>query len=311
MKFRGLTKRLVASATLWLGLIPAVAAQTTTVEYIHTDALGSPVATSDAAGNITGRQIFEPYGASLTPSPADGPGFAGHVLDAASGLSYMQQRYFDPDIGRFVSVDPLYVDLVQGKNFNRFYYAEGNPYTFVDRDGRESGPTFKLLNEQANGGPVIPPPRSPEDWLGPTIGVALASMLATPAPAEIAAVWRLYRLYRVAEAAQSPSLKGYDDVVSVLRQGGGAPKQTSASGSRTTQYSMSGGQKSAKELFDNATAGSSTVRGDGQLGRMQDGTVVHMSSRTLKDGTRETSVRFSRDKTGSHIKEVTKARYRE
>lgn len=311
MDFGKLIKRQTAVATIWLGLISSAAAQTTIVEYVHTDALGSPVATSDAAGNVTERRVFEPYGASLTSSPSNGPGFAGHVLDAASGLSYMQQRYYDPDIGRFVSVDPLYVDIVQGKNFNRFYYAEGNPYTFVDRDGRESGPTFKLLNDQANGGPVIPPPGSPEDWLGPAIGVALASMLAAPAPAEIAGLWRLYRVYRVAEAAQSPSLRGYDDVADVLRQGGGAPKQTSVSGSRTTQYSMPGGEKSAQELFDNAIAGSSAVRGDGQLGRMQDGTVVHMSSRTLKDGSRETSVRFSRDKTGSHIKEVTKVRYRE
>ena len=38
----------------------------------------------------------------------DGPGYTGHVTDAATGLVYMQQRYYDPMIGqRLLSVDPV------------------------------------------------------------------------------------------------------------------------------------------------------------------------------------------------------------
>lgn len=57
-------------------------------------------------------------------------------MDSQSGLTYMQQRYNDPTIGRLLSVDPVSADGTNGKNFNRYYYAANNPYRFTDPDGR-------------------------------------------------------------------------------------------------------------------------------------------------------------------------------
>jgi uncharacterized protein RhaS with RHS repeats len=48
----------------------------------------------------------------------------------------MQQRYYDPGIGRFLSVDPVTADGNTGGNFNRYWYANNNPYRFTDPDGR-------------------------------------------------------------------------------------------------------------------------------------------------------------------------------
>jgi len=115
-----------------------------TVEYIHTDALGSVVAITDEAGNVVERNEYEPYGFDLTGAK-DGPGYTGHVTDAVSGLSYMQQRYYDPSIGRFLSVDPVTVDGNIGSNFNRYKYASNNPYRFTDPDGRMDRDTRKQL----------------------------------------------------------------------------------------------------------------------------------------------------------------------
>ena len=47
----------------------------------------------------------------------------------------MQQRYFDPIAGRFLSVDPVVTDTQTGDDFNRYVYANGNPYKYVDPDG--------------------------------------------------------------------------------------------------------------------------------------------------------------------------------
>jgi RHS repeat-associated protein len=66
----------------------------------------------------------------------DGVGYTGHVMDQSSGLIYMQQRYYDPAIGRFLSVDPSYADPSSGGNFNRYWYANNSPYRFTDPDGR-------------------------------------------------------------------------------------------------------------------------------------------------------------------------------
>jgi RHS repeat-associated protein len=70
----------------------------------------------------------------------DRPGFTGHVKDAQTGMNYMQQRYYDPMIGRFLSVDPVTATSVGG-NFNRYWYANDNPYRFIDPDGRQTSGT--------------------------------------------------------------------------------------------------------------------------------------------------------------------------
>ena len=46
------------------------------------------------------------------------------------------QRYYDPAIGRLLSVDPATVDTTTASNFNRYNYANNNPYRFTDPDGR-------------------------------------------------------------------------------------------------------------------------------------------------------------------------------
>jgi len=107
----------------------------TTVRYLHTDALGTVVAKTDANGNVVERTTFEPYGAVVGGAVADGPGYTGHVSDAATGLSYMQQRYYDPEVGLFLSIDPVAVN--GPKNNSRYAYAANNPYRFIDPDGRD------------------------------------------------------------------------------------------------------------------------------------------------------------------------------
>ncbi|WP_288128232.1 RHS repeat-associated core domain-containing protein, partial [Thiomonas sp.] len=51
------------------------------------------------------------------------------------GLVYMQQRYYDPGIGRFLSTDPVAADANTGANFNRYWYANNNPYRYSDPFG--------------------------------------------------------------------------------------------------------------------------------------------------------------------------------
>ncbi|WP_242166346.1 RHS repeat-associated core domain-containing protein [Lysobacter sp. M15] len=111
-----------------------------TTKYQHTDALGSPVAVTDASRAVIAAETneFEPYGRVANRALTDGPNYTGHVADAATGLVYAQQRYYDPGIGRFLSVDPVVVRVI-GDNFNRYWYANNNPYKFTDPDGRETG----------------------------------------------------------------------------------------------------------------------------------------------------------------------------
>jgi hypothetical protein len=49
----------------------------------------------------------------------------------------MQQRYYDPSFGRFLSVDPLTAYENPVGAFNGYRYGNNNPYKFVDPDGRQ------------------------------------------------------------------------------------------------------------------------------------------------------------------------------
>ena|GEM_PF-1962732 len=61
-------------------------------------------------------------------------GYTGRKSDNDLGLSYMQARYYDPVIGRFYSNDPIGFRDVH--SFNRYAYANNNPYKYVDPDGQ-------------------------------------------------------------------------------------------------------------------------------------------------------------------------------
>lgn len=78
------------------------------------------------------RQHYRPFGESIEGA-RDTIGYTGHEYDTDLGLNYMQARYYDPVIGRFYSNDPIgYRDL---HSFNRYAYANNNPYKYIDPDG--------------------------------------------------------------------------------------------------------------------------------------------------------------------------------
>lgn len=103
--------------------------------YVHSDALGSPVARTNTSGQVLGRTVYEPYGSVHSGTVPQGVGYTGHFNDVHSGLVYMQQRYFEPAAGRFLSVDPVVTDAQTGGFFNRYVYALNNPYKFIDPTG--------------------------------------------------------------------------------------------------------------------------------------------------------------------------------
>lgn len=164
----------------------------TSVTYVHTDALGSPVARTNASRAVLERTRYEPYGSTVAGSTnPTGVGFTGHVNDADTGLVYMQQRYYDPVLGRFLSVDPVVADAQTGAMFGRYHYAYNNPFRFRDPDGRMPGETEPGRSD----------PGGPEDGLTPIAGpgmtlpqfvvgatVTVVASVALPAAAASAAL---------------------------------------------------------------------------------------------------------------------------
>ena len=117
---------------------PSHAIETTT--YYHHDGLGSAVAASDVEGNLLWREDYQPYGTRVrNPSNADNNlWFTGKPEEPSLGLQYFGARWYDPVAGRFTGIDPVGFKAGNIHSFNRYAYANNNPYGFVDPDGKES-----------------------------------------------------------------------------------------------------------------------------------------------------------------------------
>jgi RHS repeat-associated protein len=62
-------------------------------------------------------------------------GFTGHQYDPETGLVYARARYYDPDLGRFISRDSYEGSLSDAPSLHRYTYGQNNPLTYVDEDG--------------------------------------------------------------------------------------------------------------------------------------------------------------------------------
>src|SRR5690606_21296846 len=60
-----------------------------------------------------------------------------------------------PATARFLSVDPAPVSTTDGSNFNRYWYANNNPYRYVDPDGRHPAAIVACTSSPACVGAVI------------------------------------------------------------------------------------------------------------------------------------------------------------
>jgi len=122
---------LLLAATLWG--YAAQAAETTT--YVLTDAQGTVLAREDAHGTTIATYDYRPYGKQQAGPATAGPGYTGHVGDPDTELVYMQARYYDPMVGRFLTVDKIAPVPGSTFSFNRYSYGLNNPVAHIDPDG--------------------------------------------------------------------------------------------------------------------------------------------------------------------------------
>jgi RHS repeat-associated protein len=124
-------------ATFILAFLSLSAQGVEQVVYYHNDALGSPIAATDQQGRLLWRESYAPYGQRLLKQNGeqDQLYYTGKPEEAALGIQNFGARWYDPRIGRFLAVDPAGFDPHNPQSFNRYAYANNNPYRYVDPNG--------------------------------------------------------------------------------------------------------------------------------------------------------------------------------
>jgi RHS repeat-associated protein len=105
---------------------------------IVTDLVGSPSELVDQEGNLAWRAERTLWGQALAQifNTADTPlHFPGQYHDVETGLNYNYHRYYDPEIGRYATNDPL--GLTPGPNPKSYVH---NPITWLDPLGLTPAP---------------------------------------------------------------------------------------------------------------------------------------------------------------------------
>ena len=109
------------------------------VYYYHTDHIGSSNVMTNTSGTKVEDIYYLPYGKTHSDSGTLNVKhkFTGQELDDESGLYYYGARYYDPEIGRFISPDSIVPDFSNPQSLNRYSYALNNPVIIRDADGHD------------------------------------------------------------------------------------------------------------------------------------------------------------------------------
>ena len=98
----------------------------------------------DTANNVKDKYSFDKFGNDQAGGKQSANaskvlnkyfGYAGEMWDSEAGLQYLRARYYDPEIGRFLTRDSITGVIENPLSQNRYTYAWNNPVNYTDPSG--------------------------------------------------------------------------------------------------------------------------------------------------------------------------------
>ncbi|MFX3661414.1 MAG: toxin C-terminal domain-containing protein, partial [Ectobacillus sp.] len=107
--------------------------------YYHINGHGDVLALTDKDGNIVASYTYDAWGNIIsktgTMSASNPYRYAGYRYDNEAGLYYLITRYYDPNIGRFISRDTFFGLNDEPLSLNQYAYTKNNPIIYFDPNG--------------------------------------------------------------------------------------------------------------------------------------------------------------------------------
>jgi RHS repeat-associated protein len=111
--------------------------QTTGLNWLFGDQLGSTSITADSSGNRSGELRYKGWGENrynwgTTPTTFQ---FTGQRNETTLGLYFYNSRWFDPALGRFIQADTVVPNPLNSQSLDRYAYVLNNPIKYIDPSG--------------------------------------------------------------------------------------------------------------------------------------------------------------------------------
>ena len=120
------------------------------VYYYGTNTQGDVIAMYDSDGNLCVSYLYDAWGNLLSAKTYTHAGatarslnsllYRGYYFDSETGFYYVSSRYYDPEIGRWISPEPnMYAGVFDSGSglvgYNVYAYCANNPVNFSDPTG--------------------------------------------------------------------------------------------------------------------------------------------------------------------------------
>jgi len=113
-----------------------IAQQQSERSYYAHDGLGSVRQLVDSTGQIETNYAYDPFGVPLVGDEVYNPyQFTGEAWDAEVELLNLRARYYQPEVGRFITSDPIGADPQYPSASHRWVYVANNPINVTDPTG--------------------------------------------------------------------------------------------------------------------------------------------------------------------------------
>ncbi|CAB5137262.1 hypothetical protein D3OALGB2SA_4008 [Olavius algarvensis associated proteobacterium Delta 3] len=126
---------------------PGPSGPTRTSQFYACDGLNSVVNLTADTGALQVSYQYDAWGnfRQMVGSSDNPKTYTGHEYDPETGLYYFKARYYDSDIGAFISQDSYLGQVDNPPSLHRYLYAHANPLTYVDPTGYEAESNRQLM----------------------------------------------------------------------------------------------------------------------------------------------------------------------
>jgi len=123
--------------------------------YMH-DGLGSVRQLLNSTGQVETNYAYDPFGVPVVEGDVSNPyQYTGEAWDAEVELLYLRARYYQPEVGRFVTKDPWRGDVNRPATLNRYVYVSNNTPNRVDPTGLQEPQPPPTPGPEPSGTPTV------------------------------------------------------------------------------------------------------------------------------------------------------------